>query len=381
MTVGDVAKILKVSTSTIRRAIDAGHIEVYRIGSQPQIRISDAQLSKYLERAGNAGRPVNGRKLSAYRNEECAEPVCGASLQTSPVVHYGTTSSGLDWKVICADVLSGLALLDDASVNCIVTSPPYYWQRDYEVQGQIGHEKSIDGYVVALRNVFREARRVLRDDGVLFLNVGDTYYSAKGKPHGRDSKHRARQLSRKQLRAVDGPGLGVPRKSLLGVPWRVALALQEDGWVLRSSIVWQRPAPMPEPTAHDRPWRTYEPVFLLSKQPRYWFNRNALKGEEDIWHISAHSSNPGSHFAPYPLEFADRCVSAGCPVGGTVLDPFVGSGTTMLAALHRGMSAIGIDLKSEYCEFARQRVQEAYSVCSRSTRQTISKLHASEASG
>src|SRR5699024_4135106 len=138
-------------------------------------------------------------------------------------------------KVIQSAAVAGLQELDDASINCAVTSPPYYWQRDYGVAGQIGHETTVDQYVTAMRAVFREVKRVLRDDGVLFLNIGDTYYSAKGKPHGADPKHCARQLSRKQLRAVDGPGLGVPRKSLLGIPWRVALALQEDGWVLRSS--------------------------------------------------------------------------------------------------------------------------------------------------
>ena len=120
---------------------------------------------------------------------------------------------------------------------------------------------------------FGELRRTLKPAGTFFLNLGDTYYSAKGRPHGRDDKHNGRQMMRRHLRAVDGPGLGLPRKSLIGIPWRVALALQDDGWTLRSSIIWQRPASLPEPTAHDRPWRTFEYVFLFSKSPRYWFHR------------------------------------------------------------------------------------------------------------
>ena len=273
-------------------------------------------------------------------------------------VRSGETKKGLSWKVVQSDVVVGLESLDDNSINCIATSPPYYWQRDYEVDGQIGHEDTIEAYVGSLQIAFREAFRVLRDDGVFFLNIGDTYYSAKGQPHGSDPKHSARQLSRRKLRAVDGPGLGLPRKSLLGIPWRVALALQQDGWVLRSSIIWQRPAPMPEPTAHDRPWRTHEPIFLFSKQPRYWFNREALNGDEDIWRILARPYNPGAHFAPFPIELADRCVACGCPPGGTVLDPFMGSGTTLLAGIARGMSVVGIDLKQEYCDFVYNRLKQ-----------------------
>jgi DNA modification methylase len=132
--------------------------------------------------------------------------------------------------------------------------------------------------------------------------------------------------------------------------------MQDDGWVLRSPIIWQRPAPMPEPTAHDRPWRTYEHVFLFSKSPKYWFDRAALNGDEDIWRISARPYNPGAHFAPYPIELAERCIKSGAPVGGTVLDPFVGSGTTLLTALALGRSAIGIDLKREYCDFIRKQI-------------------------
>ena len=281
----------------------------------------------------------------------------GEAKSSSPLHDYkGQTEDGIAWRVLHADARVGLRALDQESVHCIVTSPPYYWQRDYEVAGQIGHEASIDAYVSALVETFADAWRVLAEDGLLFLNLGDTYYSAKGKPHGTDPKHSGRQMARKRLRAVDGPGLGLPRKSLIGIPWRAALALQRDGWTLRSSIIWNRPASLPEPTAADRPWRTYEHVFMFSKGPRYWFNRKGLGGDEDVWTFRARPDNPGAHFAPYPLELVQRCLACGCRPGGTVLDPFVGSGTTMLGALESGSPAIGIDLKKEYCDYVVHRI-------------------------
>src|SRR5207253_2456628 len=115
-------------------------------------------------------------------------------------------------------------------------------------------------------------------DGTIFLNLGDTYYSGKGRPHGTDAKHRSRRMTK--LRAVDGPGLGLPKKSLIGIPWRVALALQADGWTLRSAIIWARQSAVPEPTAKDRPWRSYEHVFLLTKSRFYYFDRDGL-GEDE----------------------------------------------------------------------------------------------------
>jgi excisionase family DNA binding protein len=360
LTISELAKELRVSDATIRRSIQSGKLEVYRVGSQ-QIRISREQVQSYLVHC-QPKKPVAPAQTSAVtplihrptpRNPTDRQPANGN-------VHAGQIDSDVTWKVIEADALAGLRLLDDQSINCIITSPPYYWQRDYEVDGQLGHEATVEGYVSGLQAVFREAKRTLREDGVFFLNIGDTYYSAKGRPHGSDLKHHGRQLSRRKLRAVDGPGLNVPRKSLLGIPWKVALALQQDDWVLRSSIIWQRPAPMPEPTAHDRPWRTYEHVFLFSKQPRYWFDRKSLNGDEDVWRMSARPTNTGSHFAPFPLEFADRCVAAGCPENGVVLDPFVGSGTTMFAALNRRSSAVGIDLKKEYCQFVRDQILSKY---------------------
>ena len=268
----------------------------------------------------------------------------------------GSLTRKNEWMLLHGDCREALPLLAEQSVHCVVTSPPYYWQRDYGVNGQIGHEPSIEGYVNALVECFRGVRRVLRDDGVVFLNLGDTYYSAKGRPHGQDRKHKGRLISRKTLRAVDGPGLGLPRKSLIGIPWRVALAMQTDGWILRSAITWKRPGSLPEPTAHDRPWRTYELVFFFSKRPRYWFNRKAIGGEEDLWIIPSRPDNPGAHFAPFPSDLVRKCLGCGCPRGGTVLDPFVGSGTTMMVGLEMSMNVIGIELNRSYCDFIIENI-------------------------
>jgi DNA modification methylase len=230
-----------------------------------------------------------------------------------------------------------------------VTSPPYYWQRDYKVLGQIGQEKTIDGFVKNIADTMDEVRRVLAPHGVLFLNLGDTYYSAKGQPKGADKKSSARRFG---LRAVDASGLGVPRKTIIGIPWRVALEMVARGWILRSPIVWTRKGAIPEPTAKDRPWRTYEMIFMFSKSPRYYFSRNALHGNEDIWTISARRrSNGGLHSAAYPEQLVERCLSVGCPEGGRVLDPFAGSGTTLRVALRSKREAVGIDLSEQFCDF------------------------------
>ena len=193
-----------------------------------------------------------------------------------------------------------------------------------------------------------QARRVLKKDGLLFLNLGDTYYSAKGQPKGNDNKSKSRRFG---LRAVDASGLGVPRKTIIGIPWRVALDMITRGWVLRSPIIWRRNGSLPEPTAKDRPWRTYEMVFMFSKSPRYFFSRKELNGEEDIWTISERQTKAkGIHSAAFPDQLVQRCLSIGCPEHGCVLDPFAGSGTVLRVAVESGRSAVGIDLNSNFCE-------------------------------
>lgn len=351
----EVAEVLKVSVSTVRRAVKARELDVTRVGTLGQIRVSRESLDRYLARASAPSCAVDRGDGSVLENATCPD------VPTAPVRELsGVVPNGCSWRIINGDVRLALERVMVASVDCVVTSPPYYWQRDYEVEGQIGHEQTIEGYVDAIASVFRGVRRVLSDDGTVFLNLGDTYYSAKGKPHGRDDKHNGRQMMRRHLRAVDGPGLGLPRKSLIGIPWRVALAMQMDGWTLRSAVLWERPGTLPEPTAHDRPWRTYEHVFIFSKGPRYFFDRRGLKGDEDIWRMVARPENPGAHFAPYPRELVQRCLDVGCKPGGMVLDPFVGSGTTMLAALARKSHAIGIDLKPQYCDFIVERIRREF---------------------
>lgn len=278
-------------------------------------------------------------------------------MNRSEVQERSGTVSGCCWRILCGDVRDALALVETESIDCVVTSPPYYWQRDYEVDGQIGHEATIDDYVGSLTSAFREVRRVLSKTGTLFLNLGDTYYNAKGRPHGRDDKHSGRQMMRRHMRAVDGPGLGLPRKSLIGIPWRVALAMQQDGWTLRGDIIWQRPGSLPEPSAKDRPWRTHEHVFIFAKAPRYYFDREGLSGSEDVWTIAARPDRC-AHPAAYPKALVERCLDIGCREGGVVLDPFAGSGTTLVCALTRGCSAIGIDLSPAFCKIAAQRLAD-----------------------
>jgi DNA modification methylase len=253
------------------------------------------------------------------------------------------------WQLLAGDCREVLDRLPAESVDCVVTSPPYYWQRDYGVDGQIGMEPSIDAYVENLRETFDGLRKVVKKSGTVWLNLGDTYYSAKGRPHGEDDKHRSRRMS--VLRAVDGPGLGLPRKSLIGIPWRTALALQQDGWTLRAEVVWHRSTSIPEPTAKDRPWRKHEKLFLFTRDVRYFFDRSGLDGEEDVWTIEPERNSiaRGTHYAPYPRALVERCIRAGCPEGGVVLDPFVGGGTTMSVALEMGRSAVGIELNETFC--------------------------------
>lgn len=363
LTLQDISTSVRVSISTLRRAVRAGELPHRKVGKRGQIRVSETDLDAWLAKrdttnssdhdlaSGPADTPREGNH----------SPVTEATDVTPGVIRVrdGDVGDGLSYKIITADVRAGLRSLPRRSVSAIVTSPPYFWQRDYEVDGQIGHEATIEGYVTALADTFDEAKPVLEDDGLLFLNLGDAYYNAKGKPHGRDRKHGARQIARERLRAVDGPGLGLPRKSLIGLPWRVALAMQARGWTLRSSVIWHRPNALGEPTSHDRPWRTHENVFIFSKGPKYYFNRKALGADEDLWTIRARPENPYSHCAPFPAELVERCLACGCKPEGIVLDPFLGSGTTALVALQTGRSTVGIELNDEFARLCERRILDS----------------------
>jgi site-specific DNA-methyltransferase (cytosine-N4-specific) len=295
-----------------------------------------------------------------------------------------------DITVHQGDVREQLALLPAGSVNCIVTSPPYYGLRDYGVGGQIGLEPSPAEYVAEMVAVFREARRVLADDGVLWLNIGDSYSSAGGMegvgPNALVGSTRRQSTGRTR------PIADRPQKNLLGIPWRVAFALQDDGWTLRNAVIWNKPNAMPE-SVTDRLSCRYEHVFLFSKSRRYWFDLDAIrepaafpgdlrhlrgartKGNADrndngspqgggdgqtrnpgdVWTIST-IGYPGAHFATMPPALAERCILAGCPTDGTVLDPFAGSGTTLMVARKLARKAVGIELNPDYTDIIRQRI-------------------------
>jgi DNA modification methylase len=261
--------------------------------------------------------------------------------------------SSLYWRVLIGPAKEALSLLDDESVDCVVTSPPYFWLRDYKVSGQIGLEDTVDGYVVAVTDVMSEVYRVMKMDGLLFLNIGDTYYSGKGKSHGVDKKSSKRRFG---LRAVDksgGLGIGLRGKSIIGIPWRVAIKMCNQNWILRSPIIWRRDKHLQE-TVIDRPRRSYEYIFMFSKSKKYTFHRQHLinyGNAEDVWIIPAKPKNGNMDTAPYPDELVERCLKIGCRAGGTVLDPFCGSGTTLRVALELGHNSIGIDLSPDFCDY------------------------------
>ncbi len=259
------------------------------------------------------------------------------------VLTDGTSKIG----IINSDALTGLKALPSGSFNVAVTSPPYYWARDYGYEGQLGHEDTPEEFVESLVKIFDEVKRVLHPEGVFYLNIGDTYYSGNGQPHGSDPRSPSRNFMRKKMRAVDKSGWDIPKKSLIGVPWQVAFAMQKRGWTLRSDIIWNRCNAFSEPTARDRPYRQYEHIFLFSKSRFYSYDRSQLP-EEDVWNIAIERVKRIDHSAAFPAELVRRCVLSGSPEGGHVLDPFLGSGTTLDVAMSLGRNAVGVDLSKQY---------------------------------
>lgn len=270
--------------------------------------------------------------------------------------------------LLLGDTLEQLRTLPDGSVDAVCTSPPYYFQRDYGVDGQYGLEATPQEYLDRLLAVFREARRALADDGTFWLNVGDAYSQRKavrrsshqeglhGATRGaRESWVESRAAGRARMSSENLiGGRPVTEKSMMMLPERLAISMQDDGWILRNRITWAKTFCTPE-SVKDRLSGRSEPIFLFAKSPRYSFDREALAGEDgDVWHLPA-SSGAGAHTASYPIELPLRCITAGCRPGGVVLDPFSGSGTTGEAALRLGRRYVGIDLNPEYHELARGR--------------------------
>lgn len=299
------------------------------------------------------------------------------------------------------DALAVLRSLPSESVDCCVTSPPYFGLRDYGIDGQYGLEKSPAEYVETMRALFAEVRRVLADDGTLWLNLGDSYSGSWGNQGRKDERGTQRPVNGPMMQPVhDGrygnpdtsntgaikPG-APPAKNLLGIPWRTAFALQDDGWILRNAVIWHKPNAMPE-SVTDRLSTRYEHVFMFSKSRRYWFDLDPIRephadstvaaaararipytapGQRtqqktrgmaelganpgDVWSINTQPFS-AAHFAVMPQTLAARCIQAGCKPGGTVLDPFSGSGTTGLAAGRHGRGYVGIDLNAEYLELS-----------------------------
>lgn len=279
-----------------------------------------------------------------------------------------------DVRLYHGDVLEVLRQLEPGSVQTCVTSPPYWGLRDYGEPGQLGLEPTPGEYVARMVQVFREVRRVLRDDGTLWLNLSDSYAAARGgtyqpaetlaggiggkMPNG-ETTNRGRNGGYSPAR--DAQAIGLKHKDLVGIPWRVAFALQQDGWYLRSDIIWAKPNPMPE-SVTDRPTKSHEYLFLLTKSPRYFYAADAIRETTDanarsVWTITT-KPYAGAHFATFPPELPARCIKAGTTEGDTVLDPFSGSGTTAWVARNLGRRAIGIDLNADYLALAADRLKQ-----------------------
>lgn len=265
------------------------------------------------------------------------------------------------------DVKSGLQRLIDAKVkvNCIVTSPPYYGQRDYGVDGQYGLETDPQSFIDRLGEVFEMCWEVLEDNGSLWINIGDTYWSGKGAHKSSETKQSARRFGR---RPQDAPGDGVwtRPKQLLLIPHRLAIALQDQGWIVRNDNVWVKPNPVPD-QVRDRCSISHEYVFHLTKSRWYYFNRHAVGRPQpsgsvlppiDTWSIPTATRPKTNHRASFSEELVRIPILATTPTNGVVLDPFNGTGTTMAFARQNGFRSIGIDLKEDYCAHAADRLKE-----------------------
>lgn len=313
----------------------------------------------------------------------------------------------------CLEVLEVLRTLPDESVQTCVTSPPYWGLRDYGHDGQMGLEETPEAYTAGMVAVFDEVRRVLRDDGTLWLNLGDSYASDTKGTGGGWANDPTNYASKAQKTGPRKCNHGVKVKDLIGIPWRAAFALQSAGWYLRQDIIWHKPNPMPE-SVKDRCTKAHEYIFMLSKSARYYYDQEAIKepaiyagltGQDEsgykdaqafqgkhrktgkqrghsrrhagfndrwdamdktdqrsglrnkrsVWTVAT-KPYAGAHFATFPPELITPCVMAGCPAGGVVLDPFSGSGTTGQVALQEGRKYTGIELNPEYQELAISRI-------------------------
>jgi len=255
--------------------------------------------------------------------------------------------------LIEADALVALQRLETGSVQCIVTSPPYWGLRDYGIDGQIGLEETLQQYINKLVAVFAEAKRVLKDDGVMWINIGDGYTSGNRGYRAGDKKNPARAMS---LRP-DTPE-GLKRKDMLGIPWRLALALQADGWFLRCDVIWDKPNAMPE-SVKDRPNRAHEYIFMFSKREKYYYDSEAVKENErnrrSVWSVNTAPFSQ-AHFATFPPALIEPCILSSTRKGDYVLDPFFGSGTVGVVCKKLQRNFVGVELNSDYIKIAQNRL-------------------------
>lgn len=307
-------------------------------------------------------------------------------------------------KIFCGNATECLKTLPNESINMCVTSPPYYGLRDYGEDGQIGVEQTPQEYIDRLVSVFDEVWRVLKKDGTLWLNIGDCYAGSGKGPMTLAKKNNTKNktLYQKGSRTCDVPKKwsNIKPKDMIGIPWMLAFALREKGWYLRSDIIWYKKNCMPE-SIKDRPTKTYEHIFLLSKSRRYYYDYKSIqepikkvteerylrgrsgktkhsqsdicqgidrmtsvvtekqrryRRKRDVWEVSTNTYRMDEHFAMFPEKLIEPCILAGSPVGGVVLDPFFGSGTTGAVAKRYGREYIGIDINNRYCEKAQQRI-------------------------
>lgn len=299
-------------------------------------------------------------------------------------------------QILVGDARHRLKELADESVHCVVTSPPYFGLRDYGVAGQMGLEATPEAFVAELVGVFREVRRVLRADGTCWINLGDSYAND-GKWGGSTGGKHARDLHGLSSVGRGQRFTGLKPKDLIGIPWRVAFALQADGWWLRQDIIWSKPNPMPESVV-DRCTKAHEYIFLLSKSPRYYYDAATIKDQatgkppcnshptkggraydagagehrtaanlhkinavevrnkRSVWEVATQPFSE-AHFATFPPALIEPCILAGCPEGGTVLDPFGGAGTTAFVASRHRRNAILIELNPAYAAMAEERLK------------------------
>lgn len=257
------------------------------------------------------------------------------------------------------DVRTILKSIPSKSVQCVITSPPYWGVRDYGVEGQIGAESDINDYIKNLVKVFSEIRRILKDDGTFWLNIGNTYTSGGRKWRQEDSKNKGRAMSFRP----DTPK-GLKKKDLIGVAWMLAFECQKEGWYLRNDIIWNKPNCQPE-SVKDRLTTSHEYIFLFTKSEKYYFNQEAImeetksgegkKNRRTVWNINTEPYS-GAHFATFPPSLIHPCILAGSKPGDIILDPFLGSGTVCAEAHSFGRLSSGIELNLNYANMAVKRI-------------------------